>query len=440
MLGLLVYIYQLFKLLVTSSKFPTFLLILFIIVELFVTFDAFAISPPFARQEIIDPPNDWEIIKTYPNYTFIEDMKGGRHLVQLAKHESQCLPNSNNYRPPDIQAITYSSDGKKLRATMWLSYPLFDFPDNATGYLSPPFEDVPWYKVRYAVALGIHSVYDTEGTDYSVRYVWDASNKNWTRELQEQSPTALISTLNETYQNTFYPNEKPYINIALDLNNVTSPNSYDLLFYSVDMFVRNGFLCRMVDITSRVYVPPPEFTIKISPSSMTLRPSDQKSAELQIKSNSDVKTQVYLSSNQDDGNVTLNFVPNRTSLSSHGLASSELIINASDNAKPRPYTLPISVNISVPTEAKPRRSVTTGEIVLNPVSANISERSNFTATVLPSLTWIEKVEEILKTVRPFGELWQIFAAIGGASITAVFYFKKVRGSKNESRWNREIDF
>lgn len=416
------YVHQLSKLLVTRPEFCLFLLVLLIIVESFVTSDAFAISPPFARQEISDPPNDWEIISTYQNYTLIEDKKGERYLIGLAKNESQCLPNSNNYRPPDIQAVTYSSDGKNLRATMWLSDTISDLPMNATDYLSPPFKEVPWYKVRYAVALGIHSVYDTEGTDYSVRYVWDILNKNWTRELQEQSPIAIIN-LNETYLNEFY-SAKPYINFALNLSQVTSPRNYDLLFYSVDMFVKNGLLCRMVDITNRVYVPPPEFTIKISPSSITLRPLDQKSAELQIKSNSDVKAQAYLSPNQRDGNVTLNFVPNRTSLSSYGLTSSELIINASDNAKPRPYTLPISVNISIPTEAKTRRSPTTGEIVLNPISANISENSNFTVTVLPPFTIDDHIKNFYNSfVYPLSGIWIFLAGVGTAIIGIVRYLK-----------------
>jgi hypothetical protein len=81
--------------------------------------------------------------------------------------------------------------------------------------------------------------------------------------------------------------------------------------------------------------------------------------------------------------VTLNVVPIRTSLSSYGLATSLMHINASENAKSHPYTLPILVNMSIPIEAKTRRSVTTGEIAFNPVSANISESSNLTVTVLP---------------------------------------------------------
>ena len=145
------------------------------------------------------------------------------------------------------------------------------------------------------MSIGIHSVYDTEGSDYSVRLIRDALNKTWIRTVEEQSPTNDIKILSKENNVTgFYSKGQRYIALTLDLNSISSPNQYDLPFYAVDLFVNNGVLCRMADITNRVFIPPPEFVITTSPSSVLLRPGEEKTIELKVTSTTGVKSQISL--------------------------------------------------------------------------------------------------------------------------------------------------
>ena len=67
----------------------------------------FAISsPPTVRQEIIDDENDWQEWK-------IKNEK--------MKFRKQKCEQSIKILLPDIQSLSYMSDGDKLNVTLWLS-------------------------------------------------------------------------------------------------------------------------------------------------------------------------------------------------------------------------------------------------------------------------------------------------------------------------------
>lgn len=402
-------------------------------IKLPLSYDSFAASTSFPRQEIIDPPDDWSILKTRLDTVYLYDAHGGIQPIEMAKNKTQCLPDPRYPRPPDISAVTYFSDGNTLKATMWLTSPFFEPPSNAGAWLTTDFKQVPWYKILYVMSMHIHSVYDTEGQDYSVGLFWDNRRKTWTRSLEEEGPTADTKILNETRNFTgFYSKNQSYIDLTLDLNSVSSPNQYDLLFYAVDLFVQNGTLCRMVDISNGVSVPPPEFIITTSPSSVLLRPGEEKNIELKVTSTTGVKSQIFLSTTQTN-DVKLNFTPNRTSIPPYGFITSLIHVNASKSAKPNPYTLPIFVNISIPTEAKTRLSSITGEVISNTTGASIAKSSDMTITVLPPFTSAEKVMNVYNTwILPMSGIWTFLSVVIG-SVTALIikiYPKKIKRQKN----------
>ena len=288
------------------------------------------------------------------------------------------------------------------------------------------------------MSMGIHSVYDTEGADYSVSLLWDTRHKNWTRILEEHSPIADTKILNETQNFTgFYSKGQRYIDLTLDLNSISSPNQYHLLFSAIDLFVKNGVFCRMVDITNRVYVPPPEFIITTSPSSVLLRPGEEKTVELKITSTTDVKSQIFLSTNRTN-DVKLNFIPNRTSISPNGFVTSLIHVNASASAKPNPYTLPIFVSISIPTEAKTRRSSDTGEVAFNPTSASIAKSSNMTITVLPPFTLGEQLSNFYSTwISPISGIWTFLAGVAPTItplVIRIYSKKSKKKDKGLDKW------
>jgi hypothetical protein len=116
------------------------------------------------------------------------------------------------------------------------------------------------------------------------------------------------------------------------------------------IFVKDGKLCRMVDVTSRVYFPSPQFSMISVPSYIDLRLGAQEPVELQLKSNTNIKSQAFLSVN-GSSDMQSSVTPNRVFLPPNGISSSLLNVKASESAKAHPYTLPIVANFSIPTEA-----------------------------------------------------------------------------------------
>ena len=92
--------------------------------------------------------------------------------------------------------------------------------------------------------------------------------------------------------------------------------------------------------------------------------------------------------------------------------------------------IPIVANISFPTALINRD----GQTFYNNKSISLLEHSNVVLTILPSLTLTERIDEFAKTLRPIGELWQIFAAIGTVvvSITVYLYKKRRDNQKGKS--------
>src|SRR5919109_4883300 len=97
----------------TSSKYTLLLLIVSIMIVVLYkpAYEVFS-SPSFVRQEINDGTNDW-ILAT------------SNKLLE-AQNVSECAewnPSLKQYSfpSPDIQSVSYISDGKTLNATLWLS-------------------------------------------------------------------------------------------------------------------------------------------------------------------------------------------------------------------------------------------------------------------------------------------------------------------------------
>lgn len=410
-----------------------FIGVVFIIICLHVSHYVFAFSSPFTRQEIIDPkPNDWTLVNTPKESTFQVNNFFNNTPVNLlyeqnitacekAKEKDE---KENHFHPPDISSVTYHSDGKTLNATIWLSSPFIDPPQNAEAWLSPTVQDAPWYQIRYGLSIAVHSTYDTQGTDYSLMYRWDALNKNttlgknWTRTVMELSPEGDQKVLEPTKKyNIFSANgQKRYIDLSLDLTNLLYPDQYDLLFYAYDYFIENGHVCPLVDITPRVYNPPPVFTISTSPSSLEIRPGEEKSITLKLQSSANIKSYVHFFTNQTDklkDKIKLNITSSNIAIPTYGIVTSDLNLKVAADTKPSSYQLPIFSNIYILTEAKPRRSIFTGEFINNSASENLNKTSILTITVIPPMNLLDYINSILNSWgTPVKELIGLAAAVG----------------------------
>ncbi len=90
--------------------------------------ETLAASPSFVRQEISDAPGDWRKIEV-PQTFFSPQIHGTPLLTQdgyftsvpYVRNESECKTPNGKFVVPDINAVTFISDGKTLNSTIWLS-------------------------------------------------------------------------------------------------------------------------------------------------------------------------------------------------------------------------------------------------------------------------------------------------------------------------------
>lgn len=373
--------------------------------------DIFALSPSFPLQVITNNHNQWSVVQVPQKIqkTFFPIPSG---KIKLAKNISECNMHQRYPRPPGISAVSYISNGKTLNATLWLSNPLIQPPSNASAWWHPPFTEIPWYSIRYVMSIHVISVYDTGNADYAIEIGW--KNNTWTK------TTSLISPLGDDQkvlnQNNNYPVPlgKTYIDLSFDLGPLNYPNLYDILFYVTDVYVKDGQLCRMTDVASRVYVPPPEFSITAQPNTVSLRSGDERNVELKVTSSIAIKSQVSLLLNSPKY-IQTSIIPNETSLPPNGLVTPSLSIKVLDRAMPRLYTLPIVANFSIPTEAKGTTTTQTNTLITQKAPGSntvIPLHSILTLVVQSPYTIQEQLNNFVSSwITPINALWGFLAGL-----------------------------
>ena len=84
------------------------------------------------RQEIIDDSGDWLFWKgSSSNKIQLNTHDGNMVEVDRADDQSECEIDENLV-PPDIESVSYVSDGKNLTATVWLTSQFEEPPLNYT--------------------------------------------------------------------------------------------------------------------------------------------------------------------------------------------------------------------------------------------------------------------------------------------------------------------
>jgi hypothetical protein len=311
--------------------------------------------------------------------------------------------------------------------------------ESTTIVFRSPFDDKrePSYReVSLTMAIDVDSVHDA-GTDYRVLYSRIPHNTwtgNWSRQLQETSAYDKIKVLEEyVIRSKLSEPEESYIDFSFDLDKVNSPSQYKMAFYITDYFVKDHVLCRLIDTTNWVIIPPPDFSMSVSPSSVLLRPGEEKNLELQIKGSTNLQSEASLSHSNKNStkDLQINFIPDKMSIPPSGTGSVSLHLEANHSAKPRPYTIPIVANISFPTSITSRG----GETFSNNRSVNIIETTNLTSAVLPPFTDAEKLNNFTKIwITPIQGIWTFLAGVG--AVIAPFIITLYRRRKKEKTTNQ----
>ncbi len=252
--------------------------------------------------------------------------------------------------------------------------------------------------------------------------------------ISANGTSKLIS--NQTFYRFPYEGKK-YVDFCVDLNTISNPQKYRILFYITDLYVKDGKLCRMVGSTNWALSPPPVFNIIASPNSNFMRPGEAKDVTVTINGNTELqaKGKLSIANDTDKRDADIRFLSNETVISSFANGSSILHISIpnSDVNKSKHLIIPIDANISFPTAIVNKN----GETFYNNKSISVLRHSNLVLTVLPSFTTTEKLEQYAHTLKSIGDLWIILTPIGTAIITLAVYLYRKRIKEDKVRDTKE---
>jgi hypothetical protein len=354
--------------------------------------ETLATSPSFVRQEITDVANNdgW-------NYVTGQFTMGHKYA--------------------DLSSISYSSNGRFLNATLFFRHPIIDRPLTVNN-------------TAYGMLIDIDSDYNTgwQGYDYMMKISWENKTKNWTYVLQEWSSDSTTRVLeNRSNFTSFLDNkESSYVYLSLDLQKINFPDKYLVVFFTDYDFQDGDVKYEISDFSNTARIPPPQFVMSISPNSVSLRPGEKKTAEVQVNSSTAVfESHAIFSTNKIEGLQT-DFTPNEIDIPQIGIATSHLNIKAAANSEPNPYTLLIFANISFPTQFSGSESERTKVI-----SQNVDAHSTLPITLLPSLTPQEQFTAFWTT---YGELIKIIGGgfAGGSAAIVLGKFSKKPKEKEKT--------
>jgi len=203
-------------------------------------------SPKFVRQEISDDSGDWEFWPPKSDAVYLNTHQGKLVLVPTATNRDYCVENTS-LLSPDIESLSYQSNGKTLNGTMWLSSIFHEPPINDTLALYDPFQERISIIVRAVdgneTLEHFNTNYDLERENalnkskvnvtflnkpaYKVDYVQKVGHltKNVTEILTLVDNKAYVMTytaLNETYK-TYWPAAKKIIDSFTVSKNISYP-------------------------------------------------------------------------------------------------------------------------------------------------------------------------------------------------------------------------
>jgi hypothetical protein len=264
---------------------------------------------------------------------------------------------------PDIQAVTYSTNGKNLNATIWLlGAHNFGHNTSFTMFLSPL----------------------SGPTYYGSSVVLDGKTNSWTRLVTQltspsNSSRILEMQVNDTDVNESYTNEnKSYVNLHLDLSNIGSASQYQVAVLTKDTFFEKGNLYKTKDFVNPVIIPPPKFDMTVLPTPIEVRQNDIGTVEVILKSNINLGSNVSLSGTPSS-DLAISISPPSLFVPAYGIASFIVQSYASGGAEVNStYTVPVHGDFYFPSVFGGLEG-----------RGNIKQPFNLTATILQPLPLVQ---------------------------------------------------
>jgi hypothetical protein len=317
----------------------------------------------------------------------------------------------------DIQKVTYFSDGKNLNATLWLGDVIAKKPE-AEGASN----------IVYGALIDVDNNPTTGkfGVDYQKEIRWSNKTQNWSSYIFEYSSPDHFRIL-ESQRNHSMVNQK-YVTMSLDLESMTSPSKYRVLFYSL-LIYDNKNAKSVVDLTSWIDIPPATYAFSTLPSPLVLRLGERMDIGVQLKSSTGIQPQgvdFMPSQNYSDIKVTVNpeRSPNGSSSTSFGVAPTQFTVEVPKDARVGQYSIPVMVNVSTGS-LFPSKFIELPNFNLSvPTQGFITQQANLSLSVIKPPTMAEQIKDFWSA---YGALISLMGAgfVGGLS-TYIFDYLKNR--------------
>ena len=365
----------------------------------------FAVSPAFEPQAINDQRNDW---------------------IQILGNDSMNL--KSNYS--DLLETDYLSDGKTLKATLWLG----SDSENASIY-NQPLKRIIYGMLIKIASYNINTGFS--GADYN--YYIESVNGKWSEYLYQLSSTgSQILLHSKTNYTEFFggPTIGPgYVKLNLNLSSIDNPSEYGILFYTTDSFKTND----VSDFTDWVGVPPSAMTMVTSPKDIVIIQGEQLLVPANIISTfSNNVTDITFNKGSNDVGSEYNY---------SGLyASIERIqpplfkINVSPQTPIGFYTIPFSATLFIETtlESVDSASNHNESGLMKPGLQTSKKYPTFGYVTNPSMNLTVTVTAPISFDEQFKDFWSVYGqpisiiAGGFAGGFASLVFAKIRKTDKQS--------
>jgi hypothetical protein len=228
---------------------------------------------------------------------------GIRDGIQVSQNfsvpgDTQYIRSKPNYTNPldsatDIQMITYFNiDRKILNATLWLGGEVETDP----GKLGAE-------TVVYGLLVDSDNNENTGkyGVEFQKELQWNSELGTWNTLFVEYSSPEHRRTLNiESNSTEFFAEDQKYVLIPLEMNPITSPGHFRVLYYTVVIYtndsdrnsvkdsISDNASKMLIDLSSWIDIPPSTYSFTTTPSNIEIVRGEEQEIGLQLVSSSGI--------------------------------------------------------------------------------------------------------------------------------------------------------
>ena len=115
-----------------------------------------------------------------------------------------------------------------------------------------------------------------------LKIMFDNTTKTWTRTVEQLGDSGTRILEQKQNYTDFYDKNKEYINLYLKLDLLGSPQTYKMMYFTESIIESAKGQYRVSDFSDVIIIPIPEFVISSSPSTLALRPGEEKTIKLLV--------------------------------------------------------------------------------------------------------------------------------------------------------------